>query len=436
VQETLTATIASVAWASHDAVSPGVFVGIELGDLPLRQIALLSCALLWTARLAVRAATRNRSATTDHVGSVESGLYLGGAIGAIFVACLLVVEGLDTAIALSLGLRGESVETRAIHTTPALYHAVGLLVIAFVAQVVTRQRGQVVWLFCSLILAGWWVVLDQAARGDLAAARAVPTGLAAVAGSVSALFVVTQGLIRQHRRQHAWPDRLARLGEGYPVWPGFRPAAAAGGLTVLLLGCLAVTSYLTAPVAAITAAAMFGLAHRQWSPNLGRLGAALVTLAVVAIPMPWFATGSGEVLSDTLPILFNVAVFPLAWMTFHWHWLAGVWVQQLDDGRAWTTAGHMIPVAHRAGFFSGVFGLLATVQMSIWPQNFFATTLDDSPGRWWAGLAAVAALIAAQMVAALMTQKRTIVALMVLTVSVGGLFIAVRLGLLLFPPAR
>jgi len=358
---------------------------------------------------------------------VESGAIVGGLTAAV----LLSVDALDMTVRSSRLLGGGPVWRDAAPASENLLEAGGLAAVAACwLLAVSRDRSLVAALFWLLILAGWWVVLAIAAG-----ARDVLIGLQVVLAVTLASFTIAQGAIRQHRRVRAWPDRLSRLAEGYPDWPAFRGAAVVAALAVLLLGCATLTSWLTAPCAAVAAAAALALNHREWSPNLARLGVALTTVAILAVPMPWFAGGADQELATTLPVQLNVALFGLAWMTFHWYWLALVWDQQRLDGRPWTTAGRLIPVAHRAGFFSGVFGLLVAIQMSTWPRAIVASTSDDTPGRWVAGLAGIIALTGALMIGAVFTQKRSLIGLMVVGVTTGGLFAAVRMGILPGPGA-
>ena len=46
-------------------------------------------------------------------------------------------------------------------------------------------------------------------------------------------------------------------------------------------------------------------------------------------------------LEARFPARFNTIIIGLTVMMWVWIWLYGVWHQQLDDGVAWTTAGHM-----------------------------------------------------------------------------------------------
>ena len=302
-----------------------------------------------------------------------------------------------------------------------------------VSLVRSRDKHLVAPLLASTMISAWWVVLfllvEPAAdpSDSLLQSRAAWIALIAVLAAGSGAGTVAQGFLRERRRQTAWPNHLARLLEDYPDWPAFRATVGVALLAVLLIGCAFTTSWLTAPCALAGAAAQFTLVHRRWNPTGAKLAAGLLTLAAVALPMPFFATGPNQELAETMPVLLNVALFALAYMTLHWHWVAGVWDQQLLDGVPWTTTGRLIPTARRAGFFSAVFALLAACQMALWPEWGPAVTDDDSIGRWVAGLGGIGALTAALILAALMTQKRSLVGLMILAVAIAGMFIGVRI---------
>ena len=70
---------------------------------------------------------------------------------------------------------------------------------------------------------------------------------------------------------------------------------------------------------------------------------------------------------------------------------------------------------------------IAACQMALWPEWGPAVTDDDSIGRWVAGLGGIGALTAALILAALMTQKRSLVGLMILAVPIAGMFLGVRI---------
>jgi len=245
--------------------------------------------------------------------------------------------------------------------------------------------------------------------------------------STSAGFTVAQGLIRQHRRKTAWPDRLWQLTEPHPEWPGFRASAGAAGLAVLLLGCLRMDSPLTVGCAALAAGCLLRLAHRRWNEYLAELGMALATLAVCAAVV--LAAPLGEHGPARFPKMLNALLAGLACMTFIWHWLAVVWDQQLLDGQAWTTAGRMIPAAKRVGLAVGALGVLVAVELALWPLSPASAGRSQTASGWLAGLAGNAALLAALAWSARKTAGAVRRGLLGLAGLAVGLFVAVRCGL-------
>lgn len=208
----------------------------------------------------------------------------------------------------------------------------------------------------------------------------------------------------RHRRKNAWPDKLDDLIAPYSQWPVYPETEAVIASIVLLLGVyqivragptgweLRTANGVACLIAAVTCLYM---AYRRWSGNTAELGIALLTTAVVS----WgcslssaFEQSADIEYADRIPILFNAILFSLWLLMGLWSWLAGFWKQQLNDGRAWTTTGRMIPYADRTAFMLIAIGALIAFQMALWPAQGMSTHADDSLARILCGAIAIALL--------------------------------------------
>lgn len=219
------------------------------------------------------------------------------------------------------------------------------------------------------------------------------------AGLAAVVAVATWARERSFRRMRraAIPSRPLLLLDGYPEWPGYRRATAALAAGVLLLGVL----HLVRPSAgdriggcihvlagAVTAVCCLFVAHRDWSTTLAGLGPSLFALS--AATAATLATPFDPALDydPQVPARQTATIIGLTAMVFLCFWLPEVWRQQLDGGRAWTTAGRLIPHGRRAAFLMAALGVLVALNVALWPLQRVAVGGDDSIGRWVAGLAA------------------------------------------------
>jgi hypothetical protein len=168
----------------------------------------------------------------------------------------------------------------------------------------------------------------------------------AVAAIVGAI-VWAQGWLYRHRRRRAWPKRVDWLTCDYPTLPGFDLVAGILGFATLVLTVYYAGSWFSPLSAGVMGVSSLAMAARRWSRWLAQIGLALITAAVVLLPMPLVAASVPIDLRAAGVWPLAAAVVGLAVMSLFWRWLAGVWRQQLHDGRPWTTAGAMMPdVAH------------------------------------------------------------------------------------------
>jgi hypothetical protein len=221
--------------------------------------------------------------------------------------------------------------------------------------------------------------------------------------------------LRGHwRRVSAWPDRLDDLLLPPPAWSGFGYSAGIVAVIIMVLGCMMIVSPLTAVSALIAGTAMLALAHRRWEENYADAGLGLITLGAVSLLMlnvPERIANESEYFAS----IFSRALLGLAIMSLFWFWLAGVWEQQLDQGRAWTTAGRLIRPCRRVGFLIAATGALVSIHLAFWPKLPYVTAPDNSLGRWVWGIGPNLLLAAGTALVAIRVRRSTVAWLTVMT---------------------
>lgn len=218
-------------------------------------------------------------------------------------------------------------------------------------------------------------------------------------------FVIATGWAHRWHRLRAWPDQLSILTEPVPEWPGFRYSVGMMGAIILILSCVHLVVPGTGMAALAAGAAVLALAARRWHDNLGDVGLGLISVGVVATvirtfpePPRWWTPGAwAEV--------FNEALLGLAVMTGLWYWLSGVWQQQLDHGKPWTTTGHLVRNTRRVGYLCAATGVLVSFHLALWPRLVYVYDIDAGPWRWGLGLTANGLLILALILAAHRTKR-------------------------------
>lgn len=230
------------------------------------------------------------------------------------------------------------------------------------------------------------------------------------------------------RMARAWPDRLDDLIRRRRPWPGFQYSVGIIAVVQLLIACIHITSPWTGPAAVLTAIALLTMVDRRWDESLADVALGLLTVGVISLPVAWLPMPHWPSTDFYLEV-FNRLIFGLAIMTMCWHWLSGVWDQQLDQGRAWTTTGRLIRIAQRIGYLCGATGVLVALQLAAWPRLLNDVRgLDNSRWRWVCGLSAIGLLTAALIGAARRTRKPTLAYLALFAVLAGVIFSLVRLG--------
>ena len=377
--------------------------------------------LAWLLRL-----TRRADRPDAVAGSVATGLERVALMFSVPVVVGVVFE-MTVAALLRTGL--PAVGRPFATSANGLIDLIALAVAVCLSPTARRQVTPLFWLMVATV--GWSALMTPVWLSSKHVVtdwpRWMPWMLWCVIGLSLVLFgfVVTQGMLRQHRRKRAWPDHLEWLTDGHADWPGFRPSVAAVAMVLLPLGAYHADSFFVMPCAVMAGGAALRLAHRQWQTNFAEVGLALITLAVVSffvacVPDSW---GGGE-LTTRMPLLLIAAMIGLAVMVFMWQWLPSVWDQQLQDGRAWTTTGWMIPLTRRIGVIVAAFGVLAAMQLALWPE--LASMRDDSVLRWMGGLLGNVLLVGAMIVGTLFSRRKSLAALTLLSLAMAGVYVIVR----------
>lgn len=125
--------------------------------------------------------------------------------------------------------------------------------------------------------------------------------------------------------------------------------------------------------------------NRSFSVGLAEIGLALVSLGCAAVFQSIVPARVGSP-SARYAMVFNALMAGFAFLTWLWGWLAGVWMQQLRDREAWTTAGRMIPLARRFSFACACVTLLCGGLLALWPRFPGVASADDTLGRFAAGV--------------------------------------------------
>jgi hypothetical protein len=217
-------------------------------------------------------------------------------------------------------------------------------------------------------------------------------------------FVAVQGWSWQRSRSQAWPLNAAYLLRPPRSWPGLETSVLVCGVLAAFLGALllvfpasAGSFRTTLPVlgaASATAAvgvSVLAVVHRHWASGMAELGCGLLTLSLCTLAL-LLVPAAPERLDERFPLIFNALIVGCAAAAGLWIWLCRAWRQQLlPDGRAWTTAGRMIPVVRRAAFLASALGIVFALRMGMWPLN--GRSRDDGAGRIVCALAAMALLL-------------------------------------------
>lgn len=225
------------------------------------------------------------------------------------------------------------------------------------------------WVFHRSTMARWGLLAGiataAAVLGDepLLKWRHLPNTLLLLA--LLAILAVCATILVDWRRRERWSrgDPRALLQPSSP-----RPFAA--GFVVLAGALVSIASPVLAPAGvplfapALASVSCLAVAHRWQCDNTGALGLLLAGEIPLVAAWTFFpSTPANWLLGGALGGL---------WML----WLARFWHQQLDDGRAWTTAGRLIPVARRLSYAA------AALEFSLAAYWFPAAAAQPAAALW------------------------------------------------------
>ena len=147
------------------------------------------------------------------------------------------------------------------------------------------------------------------------------------------------------------------------------------------------TAAFVALIALSGGGSLFVLARRRFSVNLAEVAMALASvgscaIAVMAVP------SAPALMVHRFPMIFNAMVVGLAVAAWVWTCLALSWRRQLEVGSSDDKAmkKRMVHCAERFSFTTACMGLLIAFLMAIWPRLPRIAAMDDSFGRFTAGI--------------------------------------------------
>ncbi|MCA9249860.1 MAG: hypothetical protein KDA54_01885 [Phycisphaerales bacterium] len=265
------------------------------------------------------------------------------------------------------------------------YSLLGAAFLALIFGVVAWWRSSSA-AACALLWAavfgasGWiWGAADltAAAPGDLVG----PLTIWIVAiGLILTAFIAAEGFIEHQRAWRELRQTPHKIGDHSMEWVGLDDSCTSLGLMLLIavfaqlsmvLKCHWASERLVALIlgvsSIVTGISLLRLVTRRWRIGLADIGLGLLsvgvaTLLLTVLPFEPIA------LEARFPARFNTIIIGLTVMMWVWIWLYGVWHQQLDDGVAWTTAGHMRSRLPRIIVALAVISLVAAGMMSGWPR--------------------------------------------------------------------
>ncbi len=376
-----------------------------MDTLSLMGLVCSGVAAMWAVvrggmRLAGGAGLASRWGHFDQTAWISSLTMsvLGGAVLAVMVGGASVTAVMET-LARVPAADGVGRPLGALAHVMALLLAVGCTV----RVLVMGEVGQVAWIYGLAVALVFW-----RAVGGGVLTPAEGGGYRLTDWSMRLLieltvvhigFVATFWGYRINRRwRAAQVDPMTLVGAKVD-WPGMGSAACVVGALLMLI----VTVQLTAPFDATTwgirrqaivatvcavgtGMSMFALIGHRWHAGVAEVGLGLVTLSaaagcVVVSPL------SDTSLREQFPVVFNAMMFGFAFMAAFWVWLGRVWDQQLDEGRAWTNGGRLIPLTQRYAFFSACLAVGLGGLMAMWPVLRSVAVEDDTLGRMSAAVA-------------------------------------------------
>ncbi len=317
---------------------------------------------------------------------------LGGVVLCVMVGDSVVRAVLETLERVPMG-DGTGRSVGGVVPVMVLLLAVGCVV----RLIVMREMGQVAWIYGLAIALVFWRSVGGGVLRYVDGGGYVLTDwslrLLIELTVVHCGFVGSFWVYRINRRWRAARVDPMLLVTGRIDWPGMRTAACVVGGLMMVLMAFQVSVPFDATGLGIRRQAMvmtccglavgmsvFVLAGSRWHAGVAEVALGLLTMCaatgcIVMSPL------SEVSLRSQFPVVFNAMMFGFTFMTAFWVWIGGVWRQQLDDGRAWTIGGRLIPLTHRYAFFSACMTVGLGGLMAMWPVLRSVAVEDDTIGR-------------------------------------------------------
>lgn len=244
---------------------------------------------------------------------------------------------------------------------------------------------------------------ETAARWRAVTAGGRPTKSPVAAGLGTRMSFVLLGVavVMLVAYQFAVPQQLE--------WGGYRAASALTVLASLASG----------------AACLVACSH-VWSPSLGDVGMALVSMGIAAVPL-LAVPNSPEGLGMRYPWVFSAIIIGFGTAAAVCSWMGVFWQRQIAEGPPWTPAGRLVPLARRFAFVDAALALVVAAIMAAWPRMPWIAATDESMSRISAGLAANLFLLWALLGCARRQRRLTFVLLAGLALVSSVSFVALRL---------
>ncbi len=157
-------------------------------------------------------------------------------------------------------------------------------------------------------------------------------------GSLALVSVLLTILADWRRRCRIWLAEPHRLIEPPPGHTWLAAWVVSAGVVVGLAAVRLCDASVTPLAVVFAALAVLVTGHWRGSAALGELGLILVCESIVTGVLAWLPTAPAG------------GLLGMAVAGGYMLWLARFWNQQLQDGRPWTTAGRLIPIARRLSY--------------------------------------------------------------------------------------
>ncbi len=199
----------------------------------------------------------------------------------------------------------------------------------------------------------------------------------------------------RYRLQWSAPSRLV---EPDVCWRHLEQVSLISGLILLVL----VLSHFIRPVScswgglrmgalSVFAAGLCGSVGlfwslgRVWSVRNALVAVGLLTGSVCSLSM--VVVSGSEVVSPLMSYSqMTGLLFSLAILTGFWSWITGVWHQQLDNGKPWTTAGRMYFLNSLFALCIGLVGVAIALRLAFGPRLLEISETPSSRGLVISGL--------------------------------------------------